>query len=71
MTLGIYCEDRPSQLAELSRGEFDPELFSHSTNDMSLCDINEKIAVFNILRQKETIFDIGNGSRGRKYRENE
>ena len=28
---GILVSSRPSQLAELSRSEFDPELFSHST----------------------------------------
>ena len=27
---GILVSSRPSQLAELSRSEFDPELFSHS-----------------------------------------
>ena len=27
----------------------------------SFCDIRDKSAVFNILRQNETIFDIGNG----------
>ena len=26
-----------------------------------ICDICDKSAVFNILRQNETIFDIGNG----------
>ena len=30
---GILVSSRPSQLAELSRSEFDPELFSHSTYD--------------------------------------
>ena len=35
------------------------------------CDIRDKSAVFNILRQNVTIFDIGNGQRGRKQTENE
>ena len=37
------------QLAEFPRSEFDRELISH------------KSAVFNILQQNVTIFDIGNG----------
>ena len=49
---------RPSQLVELSRSEFDPELFSHSA---FFCDIRN-----NILRQNETILYTGNGERGRK-----
>ena len=48
-----------SQLAELSRSEFDPELFSHSA--YVFCDIRDKSALFEILRQDETIFDLGNG----------
>ena len=60
-----------AQLAELSRSEFDPELFSHSAYDNFLCDIRDKSALFNILRQNETIFDVGNGWRGRKKTENE
>ena len=35
------------------------------------CDIRDKSAVFNILRQNVTNFDVGNGERGRKWRENE
>ena len=35
------------------------------------CDIRDKIAVFNILQQNVTNFDVGNGERGRKWRENE
>ena len=46
---------------ELSRSEFDQELFSHNAYDKFFCDIRDKSAVFNILRQNETIFDIGNG----------
>ena len=30
LLLPVYLSSRPSQLAELSRGDFDPELFSHS-----------------------------------------
>ena len=41
---------RPAQLAELSRSEFDPELFSHSVYDKFFCDIRYKSAVFNILK---------------------
>ena len=37
----------------------------------SFCDIREKNAVFNILRQNVTNFDVGNRERGRKWRENE
>ena len=66
---------RPAQLAELSRSEFDPELFSHSAYDKFFCDIRDKSAVFNILRQNETIFDLemdgegGNKKKMRKFRE--
>ena len=35
------------------------------------CDIRDKIAVFNILQQNVTNFDVGNGERGRKWRQNE
>ena len=52
--------DRLAQLAELSRSEFDPELFSHSAFVKLFCDIRDKSAVFNILRQNDTIFDKGN-----------
>ena len=51
---------RPAQLAELPRSVFDPELFPHSAYVM-FCDIRDKSAVFNILRQNVTIFYIGNG----------
>ena len=57
----IIVLGRPAQLAELSRNEFDPELFSHSAYVKFFCDIGEKNAFFNILRQNETYFDIGNG----------
>ena len=57
---------RPAQLAELSRSEFDPELFSHIAYIKFLCDIRDKIAVFNVLRQNMTIFYVGNGYRGGK-----
>ena len=57
---------RPAQLAELPRSEFDPELFSHSAFVKLFCDIRDKSAVFNILQQNMTTFDIGNGFRGRK-----
>ena len=49
--------DRPAQLAELPRSEFDPELFPHSAYVKFFCDIRDKSAVFNILRQNVTIFD--------------
>ena len=52
---------RPTQLAELSRSDPNPKLLSHSAYDKFFCDIRDKSAVFNILRQNETIFDIGNG----------
>ena len=29
----LFTHTRPAQLGELSRSEFDPELFSHSAND--------------------------------------
>ena len=57
----IIVLGRPAQLAELSRNEFDPELFSHSAHVKFFCDICDKSAVFKILRQNETIFDLGNG----------
>ena len=62
---------RPAQLAELSRSKFDTELFSHSAYVKFFFNIRDRSVVFNILRQNETIFDIGNGQRGRKKRENE
>ena len=43
---------------ELSRSEFDQELFSHNAYDKFFCDICDKSAVFNVLRQNETIFDM-------------
>ena len=52
---------KPAQLVELPRSEFDRDLFSHSAYVNFFCDIRDKSAVFNILRQNETIFDIGNG----------
>ena len=61
-----FLRDRPAQLAELPRSEFDKELFSHSAYVKFLCDTGDKSAVFNILRQYVTIFDIG-----WKWRENE
>ena len=63
----IPSEIRPAQLAELPRSEFDPELFPVKFS-FNICD---KSAVFNILRQNLTNFDIGNGQRGIKLRENE
>ena len=60
MEIRIYIS-RPAQLAELLRSEFDPELFSHSAYAQFFCDIRDKSAVFNFLRQNETTFDIGNG----------
>ena len=59
----IIVFGRPAHLAELSRNEFDPELFSHSAYVKFFCDICDKSA---ILRQNVTIFDIGNEKRGRK-----
>ena len=47
--------------AGTTRSEFDPKLFSHSAYDKFFCDIRDKCAVFKLLRQNETIFDIGNG----------
>ena len=38
------------------RSEFDPELFSHSAYVNFFCEICDKIAVVNILRQNKTIF---------------
>ena len=53
-------ESRPSQLAKLSRSEFDPELFSQNAYDKFVVAFVTS-AVFDILLQNETIFDIGNG----------
>ena len=47
---------RPAQLAELSRNEFYPELFSHNALFKFFCDIHDKSAIFNISRQNVTIF---------------
>ena len=52
--MNAHC--RPAQLAELPRSEFNPELFSHIAYIKFLCDIRDKIAVFNVLRQNMTIF---------------
>ena len=41
--------NRPAQLAELPRSEFDPELFPHIAYVDFFCDIRDKSAVFNIL----------------------
>ena len=57
----FWKRDMPSQLAELPRSESDLELFSHSAYVKFFCDIRDKSAVFNFLRQNETTFDIGNG----------
>ena len=55
-------QDRPAQLAELPRTKFDAELFPHSACTCSdFCDIRNKSAVFNILHQNMTNFDVGNG----------
>ena len=59
----FFCKTRPTKLAEPSRSEIDPELFSYSAYDNFFCDIHDKSAVFNILRQNETIFDTRNGGR--------
>ena len=63
-------QDRPAQLAELPRNKFDPELFPHSACS-DYCDIRNKSAVFNILQQSVTNFDVGNGERRRKWRRRE
>ena len=57
---------RPPQLAELSRSEFGPELFSYRAYLKFFVTFCDKSAVPNILRQNETFFDKGNGQRGRK-----
>ena len=67
--MNAHC--RPAQLAELSRSEFDPEIFSHSAHEKFVCDIRDKSAVFNILQQNVTHFDVGNGERIRKWRKRE
>ena len=61
--------NRPAQLAELPRSKFDPELFPHRTY-VEIC-MTFTTRVFNILQQYVTNFDVGNGERGRKWRENE
>ena len=62
-TANVYemSTTRPAQLAELPRSEFDPELFPHSAYVTFFCDLRDKSAVFNILRQNVTIFYIKNG----------
>ena len=59
--LNAHMGARLAQLAELSRSEFDSELFSHSAYVKFFCDFCNKSDVFNILRQNGTIFDKGNG----------
>ena len=49
---------RPSQLAEFSHREFDPDLFSHM---LIFFNISDKSAVFNILWQNDKKFNIRNG----------
>ena len=44
---------KPPQLAELSRSEFNPELFSYSAYVKFFCDIRDKSAAFNILQQNK------------------
>ena len=56
----ILSPNRPAQLAELSRSEFDSELFSHSAYVKFFETFATKVSI-NILRQNETIFDKGNG----------
>ena len=46
------------------RSEFDPELSPHSAYVKFFCDIRDKSAIFKILRQNVTNFDIGNGEGG-------
>ena len=60
-SLNAHMGARLAQLAELSRSEFDPELFSLSAYEKFFCDSRDKSTIFNILRQNETIFDIVNG----------
>ena len=47
---------RPAQLAELSRSEYNPELFLYSAYVNFFCDIRDKSAGIIILQQNETIF---------------
>ena len=56
---GSLSLNRPSELAELSRSEFDTEIFCHSAYVKFFVTFATK--VFNILRRNEAIFDIGNG----------
>ena len=48
-----------------------PRIISSQRVCQVFCVIRDKSAVFNILRQNVTIFDKGNGQRGRKQTENE
>ena len=50
---------------------FGQALTSSGAFSQFLCDIRDKNAVFNILRQNVTNFDVGNGERMRKWRERE
>ena len=50
-------QNRPTQLAELPRREFDPELFPHSAYVQFLWHSRQKCH----MRQNMTNFDIGNG----------
>ena len=54
-------QNRPAQLSELPRSKFDPELFPHSAY----------VKIFVTFATKVSNFDVGNGERGRKWRENE
>ena len=59
-----HMANRPAQLAELPCSRSDPELFSNMHRKcQDFCDICDISAVFNILQQNVTNFDVRNGER--------
>ena len=48
----------PAQLAEHSRSEFDPELFSHSAYNKFFVTFATKVPYLTFCDKNETIFDL-------------
>ena len=61
ITVIMMTTTRPSQLAELSRSEFDTDFFFFKRVCSVFCDIRDQIALTNILRQNKTSFCFRKG----------
>ena len=55
--------DRPSQLAELSRREFDPELFSHSVYDKFFVTFATKVPYLTFCDKMRQFLDREEGNK--------